>query len=152
MRRRNMVACIALTLSALVLGGCARESTVESSEPAKVESVSGTDYKKITLADVAFKNLAIQTSPVREESIAATTGATPKRHLVIPMTALVFNSEGIPYVYTSPAAKTYIRAPLVIAEYRNQDVILTSGPPAGTQVVTIGDPALLGIEYGVGEE
>jgi len=142
MRRGNRIACVVLVLLALLLGGCARESTVEPIEPATVKPIAGTDYNEITLTDLGYQNLGIQT---------ATAGATPRRRLVIPMTALVFNAEGNPYVYTSPAAKTYVRAPLEIAEYRGTDVILASGPKPGTQVVTVGDPALLGIEYGVGE-
>jgi multidrug efflux pump subunit AcrA (membrane-fusion protein) len=151
MRRRNQITCVVLVLSALLLGGCARESTVETGEPATVEPISGTSLNKLTLSDVAYRDLQIQTTAVREESVAATPGATPQRRLVIPMTALVFTADGNPFVYTSPAAKTYVRSPLVIAEYRGNDVILASGPKPGTQVVTIGDPALLGIEYGVGE-
>jgi len=151
MRRGNRIACVVLVLLALLLGGCARESTVEPIEPATVKPIAGTDYNEITLTDLGYQNLGIQTAAVREESVAATAGATPRRRLVIPMTALVFNAEGNPYVYTSPAAKTYVRAPLEIAEYRGTDVILASGPKPGTQVVTVGDPALLGIEYGVGE-
>jgi hypothetical protein len=152
MRRSNVIACIVLIALAVVLGGCARESTVESGEPATVEPITGTDYSKITLSDLAYKNLKIQTTAVREESIAATPGATPNRRLVIPMTALVFNAEGNAFVYTNPAPRAYVRAPIVIAEYRDNDVLLASGPKPGTQVVTIGDPALLGMEYGVGGE
>lgn len=152
MRRWNLIACVVLVCSAVLLGGCARESAVEPTEPATVEPIQGTGYSKITLSELAFRNLGMQTTAMREESIAATPGATPQRHLVIPMTALVFNAQGNPYVYTRTAARTFVRQPIVINDYRGNDVILASGPKVGTQVVTVGDPALLGIEYGVGEE
>ena len=152
MKRRNLVLCAVLAITALAVGGCSRESAVELPQMANVEPIAGTDFNKITLTDTAYQNLAIETTAAAQESVAATAGATAKSLVVIPMTALVFSPDGSPFVYTNPAPKAYVRAPLVIDSYRGSDVVLSKGPAAGTQVVTVGDPALLGIEYGVGDE
>lgn len=152
MKRGNLVVCAVLVISALAVGGCARQSAVELPEPASVEPISGTNLNKIVLTDLAYKNLGIQTAAVRDEAATSTAGGNTARRLVIPMGALVFNPEGEPFAYTSAAPMTYVRAPVVIGGYRGNDVLLVKGPKVGTQVVTVGDPALLGIEYGVGEE
>lgn len=152
MKRRDLIVGALLLAAALALTGCGRQAAEEPPEPASVTPIKGTTYNTLKLADVAYKNLGIQTEAVRTESIAASAGAKAPRRLVIPISALIFDSTGSPYAYTNPAPKTYVRAPLVIDSYRGSDVILRSGPRAGTQVVTVGDPELLGIEYGVGGE
>ena len=152
MNRRKLALCALLLAAVLAAAGCAREAEVDVTQPATVTPVKGGDLNTIVLTDVAFKNLAIETAPVRQDTSATQTPAGAKRRLVIPTSALVFNSQGAPFAYTSPRPRTYVRAPLVIAEFRGLDVVLTTGPAPGTQVVTVGDPELLGIEYGVGEE
>ena len=152
MNRRKLALCALLLTAALTATGCARQAEVDMTEPASVTPAKSGDLNTIVLTEVAFKNLAIQTAAVREDTSATQTATGTKRNLVIPTSALVFNSQGTPFVYTSPSPRTYIRAPLVIYKYRGSDVVLTTGPAPGTQVVTVGDPELLGIEYGVGEE
>ncbi len=150
MDRRTLASCALLLAAALGLAGCSRQAVVEPEQPAAVTPIKGTTLNQITLTEIAYRNLGIKTEAVRSEG--ATAGIPAGTRLVIPTSALVFDSKGDPYAYTSPSARTYVRAPLAIAGYLGTDVILTSGPPAGTLVVIVGDPELLGIEYGVGAE
>jgi hypothetical protein len=150
MNRLVLGLCAVLIVTTVALSGCSRESAVDLPEMASVTAVKDTDLNQIVLTDVAFNNLGIQTEAVRAETGQSSAG-TPRR-LVIPASALIFDSQGNPYAYTSPAPKTYVRALVVVSEYRGNDVYLTAGPPVGTQIVTVGDPELLGIEYGVGAE
>lgn len=152
MKRHSLVIGTVLLAAALALVGCARQGAEELNEPATVTRIKGTAYNQVKLNDVAYRNLGIQTRAVRAETASSTAGAGSVRRLIIPMSALIFDSNGNPYAYTNPAPKTYVRAPLVIDVYRGSDVVLRSGPPVGTQVVTVGDPELFGIEYGVGGE
>ncbi len=165
MTHRTLVICAGLLAVALTLAGCARETVVEPSDPTTVKAIKDTDLNEIKLADIAFRNVGIQTVAVREATSSPTaapaTGtatATPasvvkaKRRLVIPQSALVFNPDGFPFVYTSPSPRTYVRSPVVVDRYVGTDILLISGPAVGTLVVTVGDPELLGIEYGVGAE
>ena len=163
MKRNHMRLCAALFAAALALAGCARSAVENPAEPATVTAISA-DLNRIVLSDLAYQNLGIKTQPVREETSpppAATASGTTaptgtatasRRRLIVPTSAIIFTSQGLPFAYTSPAPKTYVRAPIVISGYRGTDVLLTSGPAVGTQVVTVGDPELLGIEYGVGGE
>ena len=152
MNRLTLPLCAALLLVMLVVPGCSRQATVEPSEPSKVTPVKGTDYNEIVLTDVAMKNLGIQTAAVTSENATATGRASASGGLVMSASALVFNPQGLAFTYTSPSPRTYVRALVAIKRYRGDEVVLTSGPPPGTQVVTVGAPELLGIEYGVGEE
>jgi hypothetical protein len=127
------------------LAGCADASgpePVDYGRPATLESVAGTDVNKVTLTDLAARQLGIQTTPV--VAAAAKTA--------IPLTALVYGPDGSPWTYTTVGTLTYMRQPLVIDHIDAATVVLRSGPPVGTPVVTVGGQELLGAEYGVGEE
>jgi glutamine amidotransferase PdxT len=50
-------------------------------------------------------------------------------------------------VYTEIAPLTFVRAPIVIDEIDGNVVILKSGPPAGTRIVSVGGEELLGTEF-----
>ena len=73
--------------------------------------------------------------------------------LVIPYAAVVYDADGEAWAFASPAPLTYKRAPIVVASIKLDSAILTSGPPAGTAVVTVGASELVGMEAGIsGEE
>ena len=51
------------------------------------------------------------------------------------------------------AARTYVRQPITIAAILGSTAVLSSGPPVGAAVVTVGAAELLGTEYDIsGEE
>jgi hypothetical protein len=51
------------------------------------------------------------------------------------------------------AADTYQRKPITVTGIDGAVALLSTGPPAGTQVVTVGAAELLGTEYNIsGEE
>jgi hypothetical protein len=61
--------------------------------------------------------------------------------------ALVYDKKGKPWVFTVIGPLTYVRAAVGIKEVQGDNlVILSSGPPAGTQVVTVGAIELWGAE------
>ena len=61
--------------------------------------------------------------------------------------ALVYDKKGKPWVFTVIGPLTYVRAAVGIEEVNeNNLVILSSGPPAGTEVVTVGAIELWGTE------
>ena len=64
--------------------------------------------------------------------------------------ALVYDKKGKPWVFTVIGPLTYVRAAVGIKEVNeNNVVILSSGPPAGTEVVTVGAIELWGTELGI---
>jgi hypothetical protein len=142
---------VALVVGSLALSGCAKAAEVEASgEPAAdVQPVGETGLSRVTLTADAMQATRLQTVEISKD----TSGPPSARgKMVIPITALVYDPSGKTWVYTMPADKTFVRAPIAIRSMDGEYVHLESGPPVGTRVVTVGGSELLGAEYGVGAE
>ena len=83
--------------------------------------------------------VALQTTEVK----------TLGKDLTVDHAALVFDKAGKPWVFTVVGPRTYVRAAIGIKETQDGVVIMSSGPPAGTQVVTVGAIELWGAELGI---
>ena len=121
------------------LSGCAAvksDSAPTGVAPASLEKV-GSDLSKITLTDKAVERLGLTTEKVTKASA-----------LEIPYGALMYDGSGKTWVYTSPEPRTYIRAAVTVDKITGNKVQLRSGPPAGTEVVTVGAAELFGTEFG----
>ena len=70
---------------------------------------------------------------------------------MVPYGALLYDSKGATWLYTSPASLTFVRAPIVVERIDGDRVTVRTGPPAGTAVVTVGAALLFGLETGVGK-
>ena len=124
------------------LAGCAEIEVplAEPYEPAAVETPGPGQPARVILTEEAEHRVAMQTSVVR------LSGAD----VAVDYPALVYDKAGKPWVFTVVGPRTYVRAPVTIKEVRDDNlVILSSGPPAGTQVVTIGAIELWGTELGI---
>jgi hypothetical protein len=135
---------VVLVGGALLLGGCADTATSDSEgDPAAtVEEVAGAAAPKVTLTDLAVERLQLTTAPV-------TAGAEGKG-LRVPYAAVVYDTDGAAWVYTSPAKNAYVRSQVTITAIDGTVATLSAGPPAGTPVVTVGTAELLGAEAGLG--
>jgi hypothetical protein len=165
-RRLSLMALgAALAAAGIFLAGCDRgpDTGNEYVAPATVQSVPGTTVNRVTLTDLAVSRLGIQTTAVVAapagtalRSAPPTAPGTPSPAApvatVIPLTALVYDPHGLAWTYTNPEHDTYLRVAVVVDHISGNTVVLTAGPPIGTQVVTVGGQELLGTEYGVGEE
>jgi hypothetical protein len=131
------VVAIALATSA----GCAEieSTTAEPYEPAALESTGPDRPARIILTEEAVDRVALQTTEVK----------TLGKDLTVDHTALVFDKAGKPWVFTVVGPRTYVRAAIGIKEVQDKLVILSAGPPAGTQVVTVGAIELWGAELGI---
>jgi hypothetical protein len=134
-----LAACVALT-------GCQMAAQGADAEPAEVASVDaaeGGGPATITLTEPAERRLGITTTPV----------ATDPAGLVVPYAALVYETDGSTWVFIRTAPLTYQRALVTVAGETGDQVTLSAGPPAGTEVVTVGAAELIGVETGIdGEE
>jgi hypothetical protein len=119
-------------------------SEASTEQPATVEEIAGSDVKRVRLADEAAKRLGIKTEAARSEPVAGTAA------VVIPYAAVFYDPSGTAWTYTSPEPLTFVRQKIVVANIRGNDALLTEGPAAGTQVVTVGSAELYGTEVGVG--
>jgi hypothetical protein len=126
-------------MSIMLCGCAASKSEVAPTlpAPATVEA-AGHNLNRITLTDKAVQRLGLTTTKV-------TKGAGGV--LEIPYAALIYDPTGKTWVYTNPEPRTFIRAAVTVERITGNVVRLSSGPPAGTAVVTVAAAELLGTEF-----
>ncbi len=133
--------------AAAILAGCAAATPAET-PPALIKPVAGSQIPQLQLTQRAVQRLGIVTQPVQQ---SATAGQQARE--VIPYSAVVYDHDGSTWTYANTAADTYQREPVTVTEIDGAVALLSAGPPAGTQVVTVGAAELLGTEYNIsGEE
>jgi hypothetical protein len=144
-----MAGKVAVVLAALlVLAGCEKASTEETTGggPAVVEEpAAGDEVARVTLTEDAAARIDVQTTPVRSFDGS-------KGELQIPYAAVLYDPNGETWTYTNPEPLVFVRAPINVVRIDGSRAVLSKGPAAGTQVVTVGAAELLGSEYEVGEE
>jgi hypothetical protein len=131
-----------LVAVAVALGGCTEVETETATgyEPSKLEPVKGSeDLQRVTFTAEGARRVGLRTAPVRR-------GAS---HTVVPYAALLYDPEGKTYVYTSPKPLQYVRAEVKVDRIEGNRVLLSAGPPVGTEVVTVGATEVYGTELEV---
>jgi hypothetical protein len=137
---------VGLLIAAVGLAACGgKPATTASEEIAKVEPISGSPLKRLTLSQKAAERLAIQMAPVREAQVK---GAQRK---VIPYAAVLYDTKGEAWAYTNPEPLRFVRQQIKVDFIEGDQAVLTDGPAAGTPLVTLGAAHLLGLEIGVGK-
>jgi hypothetical protein len=132
--------------AAAILAGCASATPAET-PPALIKPVAGSQIPQLQLTERAVQRLGIVTQPVQPSA------AGQQAREVIPYSAVVYDHDGSTWTYVNTAADTYQRQPVTVTEIDGAVALLSAGPPAGTQVVTVGAAELLGTEYNIsGEE
>jgi hypothetical protein len=134
---RLAAVCLALITAALALSACGTPAAEESGEElATVKPIKGTDTNLVTLKKEASETLGIKTTAITKED----------GHEVLPAAALVYAADGHTFTYSSPRPNQYVRAAITVDRIDGGTVILKKGPPAGTNVVTVGSQELFGLE------
>jgi hypothetical protein len=146
-RRQLRAACAGLVLIAgvVTLSACSGGSTgydyetASHHDPAELEPIKGTDVNRVIIDAEGVERAGIQTAPIRQNG----------QGTVMPHSAVIFDAEGHTYTYTSPEPRTYVRQKIVIDDVVGDSVMLADGPPAGTEVVTVGAAMVYGSEFEV---
>jgi hypothetical protein len=148
-RRQLRAACaglVLITASVVSLSACSGEAssgydyeTATHHEPAKLEPIKGTDVQRVIFDAEAAKRAGVQTAPVRENG----------QETVIPYAAVIYTPDGAEYTYTAPKPLTYVRQEIEVERVDGDSVVLSDGPPAGTEVVTVGAAEVYGTEFEV---
>jgi hypothetical protein len=136
---QGFVVAVAATAS---LVGCAEIEVpmAEPYEPAHLESAGPDQPARIILTEEAQQRVQLQTTLVKPHGAEVS----------LDQAALVYDKKGKPWVFTVVGPLTYLRAPVSIEEVQEDNLmILSSGPPAGTEVVTVGAIELWGTELGI---
>ena len=142
--RSGRVAVVLLS-TGIALAGCASAHGADHApvEVAGVETPAGGGPMVVTLSEAAVERLGVRTATV----------STAPDGRVVPYGALVYEADGSAWVFVQTEPLTYQRAPMTVAAIRGDQVTFTAGPPAGTEVVTVGAAELVGVEIGIdGEE
>jgi hypothetical protein len=144
---RTVAAAIAVALIAVGLQVQSPDVLADSPAPPKPESQAtikrlGFGINQITLLPKAARRLGIETSAISEEQGGK----------IAPYSSIIYDLDGDAWVYTVVAPLTYVRAGVVIKLIKGNQAYLAEGPPAATQVVTVGVPELYGAEVGVNGE
>jgi hypothetical protein len=140
--RRTRSAAGAVLIAAVLssCGAAASDSYVIHNDPGHVEAIPGRDEGLVTLTEAAVKRLKIQTTGVVD---------TGKR-LMVPDEAVLVDTDGRWWVFTSPEPHHFVREEIQLRRQRAGQAWFSAGPPAGTQVVVVGVAELYGVEQAVG--
>jgi hypothetical protein len=135
--RKAVLGCV-IVVAVATSAGCAEIEVplAEPYEPAYLESTGPDQPARVILTEEAAHRVALQTTKVRLED----------GDLEVEHAALVFDKKGKPWVFTVVGPRIYVRAPVGIKEIDDELMILSSGPPPGTEVVTVGAIELWGTE------
>jgi ABC-type oligopeptide transport system substrate-binding subunit len=136
--RRLALAGLVVATAALPVAGCTEVETETATgyEPSTLEPVKGNkDVQRVTFTAEGARRVDLQTASVRRN--------------VVPYAALIYDPEGKTYVYTSPKPLEYLREEVKVDRIEGDRVLVSRGPPAGTEVVTVGAAEVYGTELEV---
>jgi hypothetical protein len=147
-RRHAAAACAGLLLitAGVSLSACSEapgssysSESASHHEPAKLEPIKGTDVKRVIFSAEGAKRVGLQTAQVRGDD----------QRKVIPYEAVIYDPEGNTFTYTSPEPLVYVREKVKVDHVDGDRVVLSEGPPAGTEIVTVGAAEVYGTEFEV---
>ncbi len=148
-RHQLRAACAGLLLIAagVTLAACSEaaseyeepERAGHYDEPAKLEPIKGTDVKRVEFSAEGAERVGLQTAQVRRDD----------QRKVIPYAAVIYDPEGNTFTYTSPEPLVYVREAVKVDYVDGDRVVLSGGPPVGTEVVTVGAAEVYGTEFEV---
>ena len=132
-------------LAAPVLTACERAGTVAAGEepPAQVEEIPGSDVKKVIFTEDAEGAIGVETAPVAQGEGG---------QLTVPYAAVIYYLDGTTWAYTEPGEHEFVRVPIKVSSIAGDIAVLAEGPPAGTPVVVVGAPEVLGAELEIDGE
>ena len=136
MKRMNLFLLIFMMVAALQLAACgAKPATAEKIDPSKTEKIEGSDLKRVILTEKAAERIDLQTVPVSG--------------LVVPYSAVIYDTEGNTWIYTNPAPLTFVRELVVIDRIEGDQAFLSQGLESDAPIVTVGVIEIYGAETGV---
>ena len=112
--------------------------------PATLEAIPGSDIKRVILTARAIERIDLHTGKVSQEMLQG------ELHTVVPYASIIYTPNGGTWVYTSPKDRTFERQAIDVDFIEGDYVVITSGPPLGTRVATIGVAEIYGAEFEVG--
>ena len=107
--------------------------------PATVEEIADSEVKQVTFTEEGAARVDLATA------IAQPSGP----YTAVPYAALLYDGQGVPWVYTNAKPLTFLRAKVVVDRVEGDVVLLSDGVLPGTAVVTVGATEVYGAELGI---
>jgi Cu/Ag efflux pump CusA len=128
----------------LGLTGCQAAASGSEAEDAiaaaaSVEAEPGGGPAKLHLTSEALERLRLETTPV-----AGSAGA-----LAVPYAAVIYDADGATWTFVQLEEGVFQREAVTVVSVDGDNVVLSSGPPPGTDVVTVAAAELVGVEAGI---
>jgi hypothetical protein len=139
MKRRWIL--MAPLIAVLLVPACKEASSEDAtgSEPVTLEPIEGTELSRVILTPSAAERVGIETAPV----------AVAGDQTTVPTAAVWFDVNGEEWVYTNPEPLIFVREAVSVDRFDGDVAVLSDGPSAGTEIVTVGVAELIGSEFGV---
>ena len=136
MKHVHLFLLMLIIVAAQGVAACGPKSTTtEKIDPSMLEEIEGSELKRVILTEKAAERIGLQTVPVNG--------------LVVPYSAVIYDTEGNTWVYTNPSPLTFVRAPVVIDRIEGDQAFLAEELESDAAVVTIGVIEIYGAETGV---
>src|SRR5437879_11432722 len=136
--RRMLVVAWALT-AAFMVAGCGAARPPTAAKPAEAVPIEGTDLSRVILTPEAADRIGIKTTPVQIVAIAG--GA---KGIAIPLAAVVYDPDGVTWVYTQGGRLTFVRERVVVASLKGERATLQAGRCTGREGVDVGADGVVG--------
>lgn len=107
--------------------------------PATVEEIADSEVKLVTFTEEGAARVDLATA------IAQPSGP----YTAVPYAALIYDGQGVAWVYTNAKPLTFLRAKVVVDRVEGDVVLLSDGVLPGTAVVTVGATEVYGAELGI---
>jgi hypothetical protein len=133
---------LVLIAAALLLAGCTEVESESATgyEPSKLEPIKGSNgLQRVTFTAEGAERIGVRTAAVRQNG----------KRVTVPYAALLYDPDGKTYVYTSPKPLEYLREEVEVDRVEGDRVLLSDGPAAGIEVVTVGVAEVYGTELEV---
>ena len=108
-------------------------------QPAVVEELEGLDVKRVRFDREGARQVDLRTATVAEVG----------RQTVVPYAALIYDAQGVSWVYVARGPLSYQRQEVVVDRIEGRRVWLRDGPRVGAQVVTRGATEVYGAELDI---
>ena len=137
MKRLHFLVLLMILVAALGLAACGPKSTTttEKINPSTLEEIEGSELKRVILTEKAAERIGVETVEVDGTSV--------------PYAAVVYDIDGVTWVYTNPSPLVFERAPIVIDRIEGDTAFLAERLETDAPVVTVGVMEIYGSETGV---
>jgi hypothetical protein len=150
--RRPIPIAVALLVAALLaaqLAGCGGGADRPVAPSGQIVGRSADSPGRIILSAAGAQRIGVRTAAVRRVPAPRPKAKASPSAGIVPVAAVVYDSSGKTYVFTSSRSRQYTEVPITVDHITGGSAYLRAGPRPGTAVVTVGAEELFGVQTGV---